>query len=95
MFRSNGGVEEAVRGTRIYEGMDQSSQNKVGSYRDFKRVWIVKSGCIESWLCRCTSEFNTVLSWCGDKRTAHIFFDSKLDLASEVLSMMVVERPCK
>ena len=27
----------------------------------------------------------------GDKRTAHKFFDSEPDLASEVLSMMVAE----
>ena len=66
--------------------MDWRIQNKVRGNRDYKGVQIVKSGCIESWLHRCTSEFNAVLSWCGDKRTAHRFFDSKLDLASEVLS---------
>ena len=60
---------------------------------DCKGVWIVKSGCIELWLCRCTGEFNAVLSQCGVKRTAHGFFDSKPDLASDVLSMMVAERP--
>ena len=60
---------------------------------DHKGVWIVKSRCIESWLCQCTSEFNAVLRQCRDKRTAHGFFDSKLDMASEVLSMMVAEQP--
>ena len=53
MFRSNGGVKEAVSGTGIYEGTDWSSWNKV----------------------------------------AHRFFDSELDLASEVLSVMVAEQP--
>ena len=31
------------------------------------------------------------LSQCRDRRTAHGFFDSKLDLASEVLAVMVAE----
>ena len=53
----------------------------------------VKSGCIEPWLHRCTGEFNAVLSWCKDKRIAHEFFDSELDLALGVLSMTVVEQP--
>ena len=86
MFRSNRSVQEAVSGTGVYEGMDWRIQNKVRGNRDYKGVQIVKSGCIESWLHRCTSESNAVLSWCGDQRTAHRFFDSKLDLASEVLS---------
>ena len=60
---------------------------------DCKGVQIVKSGCVESWLHRCTGEFNAVLSQCGVKRTAHGFFDSKPDLALDVLSVMVVERP--
>ena len=93
MLRSNRGVKEAVSGTRVYEGMARSSWNKIGGNRDCKGVWVVKSRCIELWLCRCTSEFNTVLSQCGDKRTAYRFFDSKLDLALEVLSMTVVEQP--
>ena len=29
MSRSDRGVEEAMSGTRVYEGMDQSIQNKV------------------------------------------------------------------
>ena len=29
MFRSDGGVEEAMSGTRVYEDTDQSIQNKV------------------------------------------------------------------
>ena len=48
MFRSNGGAEEAVSGTGIYEGMDWSSWNKVRGNRDCERVQVVKSGCIES-----------------------------------------------
>ena len=91
VFRSDRGVEEAMSGTGVYEGMDQSIQNKVRGNGDHKGVWIVKSGCVESWLHRCTGEFNAVLSRCRVKRTAHGFFDSKLDLASEVLSMMVAE----
>ena len=91
MFRSDGCVEEIMSGTRVYEGADRSIWNKVRGNRDHKGVWIVKSRGIELWLCRCTSEFNAVLSWCGVKRTAHRFFDSELDLASEVLSVMVVE----
>ena len=91
MFRSDRGVKEAVSGTGVYEGMDQSIWNKIGGNGDCKGVHIVKSRCVESWLCRCTSEFNAVLSQCGVKRTAHGFFDSEPDLASEVLSMMVVE----
>ena len=91
MLRSNGGVEEAVSGTGVYEGTDQSSQNKIRGNRDCKGVQVVKSRCIELWLWRCTGEFNAVLSQCGDKRTAHGFVDSELDLASEVLSMMVAE----
>ena len=91
VFRSDGGVKEAMSGTGVYEGIDWSIWNKVGGNGDCKGVWIVKSGCVELWLCRCTSEFNAVLSWCGVKRTAHGFFDSEPDLASEVLSMMVVE----
>ena len=91
VFRSDGGVEEAMSGTGVYEGTDWSIWNKVGGNGDRKGVWIVKSGCIESWLHRCTGEFNAVLSWCGVKRTAHGFFDSEPDLASEVLSMTVVE----
>ena len=91
MFRSDRGVEEAESGTGVYEGTDQSIWNKIN--RDCKGVQIVKSRCIESWLHRCTSEFNAVLSQCRVKRTAHGFFDSKLDLASEVLSVTVAERP--
>ena len=71
----------------------RSIQNKVKGNGDCKGVWIVKSRCIESWLHRCTGEFNAVLSRCGVKRTAHRLFDSKPDLASEVLSMTVAERP--
>ena len=67
----NSGVKEAMSGTRVYEGMDQSIWNKVRGNRDHKGVRIVKSGCVESWLRRCTSEFNAVLSRCGVKRTAH------------------------
>ena len=93
MFRSDRGVEEAVSGTRVYEGMDQSIWNKIRGNGDCKGVWIVKSRCVESWLHRCTGEFNTVLSQCRVKRTAHGFFDSKPDLALEVLSVMVVEQP--
>ena len=80
-----------MSGTGVYEGTDWSIWNKVGGNRDRKGVWIVKSGWVELWLRRCTGEFNAVLSWCGVKRTAHRFFDSELDLALEVLSMMVVE----
>ena len=90
MLRGNGGVEEAVGRTRVNEGADWGSQEETRGQRDHKGVQIVKSRCIELWLHRCTGEFNTVLSQCGDKRTAHRFFDSELDLASEVLSMMVV-----
>ena len=93
VFRSDGGVEETMSGTRVYEGMDRSIWNEVRGNGDCKGVWIVKSGCVESWLHRCTGEFNAVLSWCRVKRTAHGFFDFKLDLASEVLSMTVVEWP--
>ena len=93
MFRSDGGVKEAMSGTRVYEGADQSIRNKVGGNGDRKGVQIVKSRCVESWLCRCTSEFNAVLSWCRVKRTAHGFFDSEPDLALEVLSMTVAEQP--
>ena len=82
MFRSDGGVEEAMSGTRVYEGTDWSIWNKVGGNGDCKGVQIVKSGCVESWLHRCTGEFNAVLSWCRVKRTAHGFFDSELDLDS-------------
>ena len=93
IFSSDGGVKEAMSGTGVYEGTDQSIQNKVRGNGDCKGVQIVKSGCVESWLRRCTSEFNAVLSQCGVKRTAHRFFDSKLDLASEGLSVTVAERP--
>ena len=93
MLRGNGGVKEVVGRTRVNEGVDQGSQKKIRSKRDHKGVQIVKSRCIESWLHRCTSEFNTVLSQCRDKRTAHRFFDSMLDLALEVLSVMVAEQP--
>ena len=93
MLRSNGDVKEAVSGTGVYEGTDWSSQNKIRGNGDCKGVWVVKSRCIELWLHWCTGEFNAVLSWCRDKRTAHGFFDSKLGLALEVLSMMVVEQP--
>ena len=91
MFRSDRGVEEAVSGTRVYEGMDQSIWNKIRGNGDCKGVQVIKSGCIELWLYRCTSEFNEVLSQCGVKRTADGFFDSEPDLALEVLSMMVAE----
>ena len=93
VFRSDGGVKETMSGTRVYEGADWSIRNMVGGNGDCKGVWIVKSRCVESWLCRCTGEFNAVLSQCGVKRTAHGFFDSELDLALEVLSMTVVEQP--
>ena len=93
VFRSDGGVEETMSGTGVYEGADRSIWNKVGGNREHKGVWIVKSRCVESWLHRCTGDFNAVLSWCRVKRTAHRFFDSEPDLASEVLSVMVVERP--
>ena len=82
-----------MSGTRVYEGADRSIWNMVGGNGDCKGVQIVKSRCIESWLHRCTSEFNTVLSRCRVKRTAHGFFDSEPDLALEVLSVMVAERP--
>ena len=82
-----------MSGTGVYEGAYWSIWNMVRGNGDCKGVQIVKSGCVESWLHRCTGEFNTVLSQCGVKRTAHGFFDSEPDLASEVLSMMVVERP--
>ena len=93
MLRGNGGVEETVSGTGVNEGVDQSSQKEIRGNGDCKGVCVVKSGCIETWLHWCTSELNTVLSQCRDKRTAHGFFDSKPDLASEVLSMMVAGRP--
>ena len=93
MFRSDGGVKEAMSGTGVYEGMNLSICNKVRGNGDCKGVCIVKSRCIESWLHRCTGEFNAVLSQCRVKRTAHRFFDSKPDLASEVLSVTVAERP--
>ena len=93
MFRSDRGVKEAMSGTRVYEGMDWSIRNKVRGNRDCKGVWVVKSRCVESWLRRCTGEFNAVLSWCRVKRTAHGFFDSEPDLALEVLSMTVAEQP--
>ena len=70
-----------MSGTRVYEGAYQSIWNMVRGNGDCKGVWIVKSGCIESWLHRCTGEFNAVLSQCGVKRTAHRFFDSEPDLA--------------
>ena len=82
-----------MSGTRVYEGVDRSIWNMVGGNRDCKGVCIVKSRCIELWLGRCTGEFNPVLSRCGVKRTAHGFFDSEPDLASDVLPMMVAERP--
>ena len=82
-----------MSGTGVYEGADRSIWNMVRGNRDCKGVRIVKSGCVESWLRRCTSEFNTILSRCGVKRTAHGFFDSEPDLASEVLSVTVAERP--
>ena len=82
-----------MSGTGVYEGADWSIWNKVRANVDCKGVWIVKSGCIELWLHRCTSEFNAILSWCGVKSTAHRFFDSKPDLTLEVLSVMVVEQP--
>ena len=78
MLRGNGGVEETVSGTGVNEGMDQGCWKEIKGNGDCKRVWVVKSRCVESWLRRCTSEFNTVLSWCRDKRTAHGFFDSEL-----------------
>ena len=90
---SDGGVEEAVSRTGVDEGTDQSIWNEIGGNGDCKGVQIVKSRCIESWLCRCTGEFNAVLSQCGVKRTADGFFDSEPDLALEVLSMMVAEWP--
>ena len=82
-----------MSGTRVYGGVDQSIRNMVRGNGDCKGVWIVKSRCIELWLHRCTGEFNAVLSQCGVKRTAHRFFDSEPDLASEVLSVTVAERP--
>ena len=91
VFRSDRGVEETMSGTRVYEGADWSIQNKVGGNGDHKGVQIVKSGCVELWLHRCTGEFNAVLSWCGVKWTAHGFFDSEPDLASDMLSMTVAE----
>ena len=91
--RSDRGVEETMSGTGVYEGAYQSIWNMVRGDGDCKGVWIVKSGCVESWLHRCTSEFNAVLSQHGVKRTAHGFFDSKPDLALEVLSVMVAEQP--
>ena len=91
LFRSDGGVKEAMSGTGVYEGADRSIWNMVRGNGGCKGVWIVKSGCVESWLRRCTGEFNAVLSRCGVKRTAHGFFDSKLDLTLEVLSVMVAE----
>ena len=82
-----------MSGTGVYEGADRSIWNKVRGNGDHKGVQIVKSRCSELWLHRCTGEFNAVLSWCRDKRTAHRFFDSKPGLASEVLSVTVVEQP--
>ena len=82
-----------MSGTGVYEGAYRSIWNMVGGNGDCKGVRIVKSGCVELWLCRCTGEFNAVLSRCRVKRTAHRFFDSELDLASEVLSVTVAERP--
>ena len=78
-----------MSGTGVYEAADRSIRNMVGGNGDCKGVQIVKSRCVESWLHRCTGEFNAVLSQCGVKRTAHGFFDSKPDLALEVLSMTV------
>ena len=80
-----------MSGTGVYEGVDRSIWNMVRGNGDCKGVQIVKSGCVESWLHRCTGEFNAVLSQCKVKRTAHGFFDSEPDLALEVLSMTVVE----
>ena len=93
MLRGNGSVKEAVSGTGVDEGADWSGQKEIRGNGDCKGVWVVKSRFIESWLHRCTSEFNAVLSWCRDKRTAHGFFDSKPDLALEVLSVTVGEQP--
>ena len=93
MFRGSRGVEGTVSGTRVNEGTDQGCQKEIGGDRDCKGVQVVKSRCIESWLCGCTGEFNAVLSQCRDKRTAHISFDSEPDLASDVLSVTVVEQP--
>ena len=64
MLRGNGGVKEAVGGTGVNEGTDWGSWKEIRGNRDHKGVWVVKSRCIELWLCRCTSEFNTVLSQC-------------------------------
>ena len=91
MLGGYGGVKEAVNGSRVDEGVDWGSWEEVGGNGDHKGVCIVKSGCIELWLHWCTGEFNTVLSQCGDKRTAHRFFDSEPDLASELLSVAVAE----
>ena len=93
MVRGNGSVEETVGRTRVNEGMDWGCWKEIGGDGDCKGVRVVKSGCVESWLHRCTGEFNAVLSQCRDKRIAHGFFDSKPGLASEVLSVMVAERP--
>ena len=89
MLRGYREVKETVGTSRVDKGADWCSWKDVGGNGDHKGVWIVKSGCIELWLHWCTSEFNAVLSWCRDKRTAYRFFDSKPDLASEVLSVLV------
>ena len=62
-----------MSGTGVYERGDQSIWNIFGGNGDCKGVRIVKSGCIELWLHRCTGEFNAVLSQCGVKRTATDF----------------------
>ena len=80
-------------GSGVNEGVDWCSQKEVGGNGDHKGVQIAKSKCVESWLCWYTSEFNAVLSQCRDKRTAHGLFDSKPDLALELLSMVVAEQP--
>ena len=82
-----------MSGTRVYEGTDWSSQKQIRGNGDCKGVQVVKSRCVELWLHRCTSEFNTILSECRNKRTAHGFFDSEPDLVLEVLSITVVEQP--
>ena len=80
-------------GSGVNEGADWCSWKEVGGNGNHKGIWIVKSRCIELGLHWCTGEFNTVLSQCGDKRTAYGFFNSKLDLASELLSVVVAEQP--
>ena len=62
MLRGNGGVEETVGGSRVNEGADWDGWKEIRGNGDHKGVCVVKSRCIELWLCRCTSEFNTVLS---------------------------------